>query len=177
MPDGVRPPLVRALVQLGLVVLVLVAVGALAGAVWEWVWTAPVGVVVDHKWVAADESNLRGQFSGTGWFVIVGAVAGLVAGALVALFLDQVPIATLVGVVVGSLLGVAVMYRVGVTLGPSDPVRAASSAREGAHLPAQLAVSGGSAWIAFPAGALVALSLVFLGLSAVHRDTERPEVA
>jgi hypothetical protein len=75
------------------------------------------------------------------------------------------------------MLGAALMYRVGVALGPSDPVRAASSAKEGAHLPAQLAVSGGSPWIAFPAGALVALALVFLGLSAVHRGTGRHEVA
>src|SRR4051812_21002279 len=126
MPDGVRPPLVRALVQAGLVVLVLAAAGALAGVVWGWVWTAPGGVVADHKWVASDEANLRGQFSSTGWYVIVGAVAGLVAGTLVALFLDQVPIATLAGVAVGSLVGAALMYRVGVALGPSDPVRAAS---------------------------------------------------
>jgi hypothetical protein len=170
MPDGLRP----ALVQAAIAVLVLAAAGALAGVVWEWAWSAPIGVVVDHKWVAEDEANLRGQFSGTGWYVIVGSVAGLLAGAVVALFVDRVPIATLIGVLVGSLLGALVMYRVGVALGPSDPTAAARTAKEGAHLQAQLAVSGGSPWIAFPAGALVALALVFLGLSAVHRDVARP---
>jgi hypothetical protein len=166
MPDRLRP----ALLQAGLAVLVLAVAGVLAGAVWEWVWTPPTGVVVDHEWVALDESSLRGQFSGTAWYVIVGAVAGLVGGAVAALFLDRVPLATLVGVVVGSVLGALLMYRVGIALGPGDPVHAAATADEGAHLPARLAVSGHSAWIALPAGALVALTLVFLGLSAVHRS-------
>ena len=173
MPDGLRP----ALVQLGIAVLLLAAAGALAGVVWEWVWTAPMGVVVDHKWVALDEENLRGQFTGTAWYVIVGAVAGLVGGALAALFLDRVPMATLVGVVLGSLLGALLMYRVGLALGPGDPVRAAATAKEGAHLPARLLVSGHSAWIALPAGALVALTLVFLGLSAVHHEVAGDDVA
>lgn len=166
MPDGLRP----ALAQAALAVLVLAVAGVLAGAVWEWVWTAPMGVVVDHKWVALDEANLRGQFSGTAWYVVVGAVAGLLGGAVAALFLDRAPLATLVGVVVGALLGALLMYRVGLALGPGDPVQAAAGAKEGAHLPARLAVSGHSAWIALPAGALIALTLVFLGLSAVHRD-------
>ncbi|HEU5036014.1 MAG TPA: hypothetical protein VFT70_03335 [Nocardioides sp.] len=171
MPDRLRP----ALVQAGLAVLVLAVVGVLAGVVWEWVWTAPVGVVVDHKWVALDEANLRDQFSGTGWYVVVAAVAGLVGGAVVALFLDRVPLATLLGVVVGSLLGAMLMYRVGLALGPGDPLQAAADAKEGAHVPAQLVVTGHSAWIALPAGALVALALVFLGLSTVHRSEIRTD--
>ena len=173
MPDRLRP----ALVQLALAVLVLAVTGVVAGAVWEWLWTAPDGVVVDHKWVALDEANLRGQFSGTAWYVVVGAVAGLLGGAVAALFLDRVPLATLIGVVVGSLLGALLMYRVGIALGPGDPLQAAAGAKEGAHLPARLAVSGHSAWIALPAGALIAVTLVFLGLSAVHRDARRDEVA
>jgi hypothetical protein len=62
------------------------------------------------------------------------------------------------------------MYYVGVGLGPSDPAQLALVAKDGTHLPAELTVSGRSPWIALPAGALVALALVFLGLSAVHRD-------
>jgi hypothetical protein len=166
MPDGVRP----ALVQLAIAVLVLCAAGALAGVVWEWVWSTPTGVVVDHKWVAESEASLRGQFSGTGWYVIVGSIAGLLAGAVVALFVDRYPFVTLAGVAVGSLLGAALMYRVGVALGPADAAHLARTAKEGTHLPAALSISGKSPWIAFPAGALVALALVFLGLSAVRRS-------
>jgi hypothetical protein len=169
MPDGLRP----ALVQLALAVLVLAVTGVVAGAVWEWLWTAPDGVVVDHKWVALDEANLRGQFSGTGWYIVVGSVAGLVGGALAALFLDRVPVATLAGVLLGALLGAALMYRIGVSIGPPDPAVAAAAAKDGTHIPAALSVSGHSAWVSLPAGALVALALVYLGLSAVSSSDRR----
>jgi hypothetical protein len=173
VPDRLRP----ALVQLGIVVLVLAGVGALAGVVWEWAWTAPVGVVVDHKWVAQDESNLRSQFSGTGWYVVVASVAGLLGGAVVALFVDRFPLVTLLGVVLGSVLGAWLMFRVGVALGPPDPTPLALTAKEGSHLPARLGVSRVSPLVALPAGALVAVALVFLGLSAAHRHTRDDVVA
>lgn len=184
MPDGVsdeassghgtvRPALVQAL----LAVVLLAAVGVVAGVVWEWLWTPPTGVVVDHRWTAVDEASLRGQFTATGWYVVVGGVAGLVGGALAALLLDRAPLVTLAGVVVGSALGAWLMYLVGRALGPGDPVAAARAAKEGAHLPAALTVSGASPFIALPTGALVALSLVFIGLSAAHRSSGADPVA
>lgn len=163
MPDRVSAR------QLALAVLVLVATGVAAGFVWEWLWSAPVGAVVDGAWVAQDEQNLRASFSGTGWYVVIAAVAGLVGGAVVALFLDRSPLVTLAGLTVGSALGGLVMYAVGVWLGPPDPVETARSAAEGATLPAALGVSGGTPFLAMPAGALVALTVVFLGLAARDR--------
>jgi hypothetical protein len=151
--------------QFVLAVLVLAGVGALAGVVWEWVWSPAVGVVADHQWVAEDEAGLRGQFSGTGWFVVVATVAGLVAGVVVALFLDRVPLLTLLAVVVGSVVGTWLMLHVGSALGPPDPDHLARTAKGGTHLPAQLEVSRRSPWIALPAGALVGLAVVFVGLS------------
>ncbi|MGB0098903.1 MAG: hypothetical protein WBP61_01355 [Nocardioides sp.] len=164
----------QSVVQLALAVLALAAAGVLAGVVWEWVWTAPLGSVVDQTWVAEDEESLRGVFSATGWYVVIGAVAGLLGGALVALFLDRSPLITLVGVVIGSALGAFLMLRVGVALGPADPVGLAESAREGAYLPAMLGVSGSTPFVALPAGALVALAMVFLGLSAAQREPAEP---
>jgi len=160
-----------ALVQLALAVAILAVAGVVAGVVWHWAWTPPSGAVVDHRWVAEDEASLRGQFSGTGWYVVVGSVAGLVAGALAALLLDRTPLLTLLGVVLGSVLGAWLMYLVGVALGPSDPAELARTAKDGTHLPAALSVSGASPFIALPAGALVAVALVFLGLSAVQRSS------
>jgi uncharacterized membrane protein YeaQ/YmgE (transglycosylase-associated protein family) len=155
-------------VQVVIGIAVLAGAGALAGVVWEWLWTPSVGVVVDHRVVAQDDAGLRNQFSATGWYVVVGTVAGLVAGAVVALFLDRVPLLTLVSVVVGSVLGGWLMIRVGNALGPPDPHHLALAAKDGTHLPAELTVSGRSPWIALPAGALVALALVFIGLSGVR---------
>lgn len=170
-----RASLRPALVQLILAVAVLAVLGVVAGAVWEWVWTAPKGVVVDHAWVADDEASLRGQFSGTGWYVVVASVAGLVGGAVVALFVDRFPLVTLLGVVLGSVLAAWLMYGVGVWLGPGDPQTLAHAAKDGTHLPGQLQVDHKSPWTALPAGALVALAMVFLGLSAAHRGAHDDE--
>jgi hypothetical protein len=180
MSDGLSSPAHRTSLRTGLVqfllaVLVLAGAGALAGVVWEWVWTPPVGVVVDHRWMAEDEAGLRGQFSGTGWFVVVATVAGLLAGAVVALFLDRVPLLTLLAVVVGSAAGTWLMLQVGAALGPSDPAKLALTAKDGTDLPGRLQVSRRTPWIAMPGGALVALALVFFGLPGWHhREWDDP---
>lgn len=155
----------RLALQLGLVVAALAAVGALAGVVWQWLWTPTVGVVVDHRWTAGDALGLQHEFSGTGWYVVVGLVAGLVAGIAVALLVDRVPLLTLAAVVVGSALAAWVMLLVGSALGPPDPAIAARTADDGTRLPMELSVTGRSPWIALPSGALVGLLVVFIGLS------------
>ena len=73
------------------------------------------------------------------------------------------------GVVVGSVLAGWVMYRVGVALAPPDPGPLARTARAGTRLPGTLKVSGASPFLALPAGALIGLIIVFVGL-ARHRE-------
>jgi hypothetical protein len=181
--EGERSDTRVAVLQFVLAVALLAAVGALAAVVWNWVWTPPVGVVSGHQWLAEDEASLRGQFASTGWFVVVAGLAGLLGGGLVALFLDRVPLLTLLAVVVGSVVATWLMLEVGAALGPPDPRHLALTAKEGTHLPAQLTVSAGaredlprflgflrhSPLIALPTGALVGLTLVFFGLSARAR--------
>jgi hypothetical protein len=155
----------RLAVQLGLAVVGLAAVGALAGAVWQWLWTPTVGVAMDHHWTAGDAIGLQHEFSGTGWYVVVGLVAGLVAGVAVALLVDRVPLLTLAAVVVGSALAAWLMLVVGTALGPADQDVVARTAADGTKIPMQLTVTGHSPWIALPSGALIGLLLVFIGLS------------
>ena len=160
----------RVLVELVVVVAVLAALGVAAGVVWEWVWTPTTGVVVDHRWGPADALGLQQQFSGTGWYVVIGVVAGLVGGVLVSLVADRVPLATLAAVVVGSALAAWLMLTVGTALGPADPQHLAKTAADGTRLPSALAVSGRSPWISFPVGALAGLAVVFIALSPRSRD-------
>lgn len=159
-PTGQRP----AWVDFVVIVTLFALAGVVGALVWEWVWTAPYGLVYDHQWVAEDEAALQGQFAGTGWYVVVASATGLLVGALVALFLDRAPLVTLAAVVVGSALATFLMVRIGLALGPADPQDLAANATDGTRLPAALTVSEWSPWIALPAGALVALALVFIGL-------------
>lgn len=161
-----RPYAVQAL----LVVATFALAGVVAGVVWEWAWTPPTGVVIHHQW-AQDESGLRGDFSGTGTYVAIAAVTGVVVGAAVAVLLDRSEVLTLVAALGGSLLAGWLMHRVGVALGPADPRTLAASAKPGTHLPGDLVVSGKSVLRAFPGGTLAGLTVVYLGLSR-HRANE-----
>jgi len=159
----------RVLLELGLVLAAFAVVGALAGVVWQWVWTPTVGVAVDHHWTAGDALGLQHEFSGTGWYVVVGVVAGLVTGVAVALLVDRVPLLTLAAVVLGSALAAWLMLVVGGALGPADQDVVARTAADGTKIPMQLTVTGRSPWIALPSGALLGLVFIFIGLSSRHQ--------
>ena len=75
----------------------------------------------------------------------------------------------------GSLLGAWLMLVVGTTLGPPDPATAARTADDGTRVPIELAVSGHSPYIALPAGALLGLCLVFIGLSPRRHGEPQPD--
>ncbi len=162
--SAVLPLVVRFVVVLACFALV----GALAGVLWEWLWTPPVGVVLHHKW-ALDERGLRGDFSGTASYVLIATAAGFLLGALAAFVLDRAEIVTLVAVVAGSVLAGWLMYRVGLALGPPDPRPLARTAEDLTALPGRLRVVGGSRYYAFPLGAMGGLVIVFLGLSRHRR--------
>jgi hypothetical protein len=158
-----------ALIQAAIAIVAFAVVGALAGVVWEWLWTPPNGVVVDHQWYVG-LAALREEFSGTGLYVVVASVAGLVTGSLCGLFLDRAELVTLAAVVVGAALAGWVMVLVGHALGPPDPQELAETARDRTPLPGDLRVTGNSAYIAFPAGAVLGLGPVLLVLA--RRDSD-----
>ena len=154
----------RALRQVLLVVVGFAVAGALAGVVWEWVWAPPSGVALGGEFLL-DGDGLRSEFSGTALYVVVATLAGLLLGVLVAVLSDRHELLTLVAVAVGSVLAGWLMLQVGTALGPPDPGPLASTAEDYTPLVDELRVSGRSPYIAFPAGALVGLIVVFIGLN------------
>ena len=162
---GVAP----AIAQAGIVVAVCAVAGALAGVVWEWLWTPPVGVAIHHEWLVG-LSGLRSEFTATGLYVVVASFAGLLVGVLCGLFLDRAELVTLAAVVVGAVLAGWIMVQVGQALGPPDPRQLAKSAAERTRLPSDLRIAGKSPYVAFPAGATLGLAVVLLGLTKRHAD-------
>lgn len=161
--------LVPVLVQAVIVLVAFAGAGVLAGVVWEWWWTPPVGVVVDGEWLLG-LGGLRAEFSATGVYVVVASVAGLVVGALCGLFLDRAELVTLAAVVAGAVLAGWVMTEVGHALGPPDPRALAEAARNGTRLPGDLRIAGTSPYVAFPVGATLGLAVVLLGLTKRHAE-------
>ena len=145
------------------------AAGALAGVVWEAWWTPPVGVVRDHEWYV-DFFQSRDLFSATAIYVVVGVIGGLLVGLVSAFFVDRIELLTLATVAVGSLLAGWLMLRVGLALAPPDPRVVARTAAENARVPGTLELSGDWPFGAFPAGAMLGVAVIYIGLTASRRS-------
>lgn len=146
------------------VVAVLVAGGAVAGVVWELLWTPPPGVALAERF-SLTSSGLTESFAGTALYVLVAVATGLLLGAVVALRADGAELVTLGAVVLGSLLAAAVMAVVGAALGPPDADDAARGLEDYAPLRQDLRIEGVGPYLAFPSGALLGAGTVFLSLS------------
>ena len=151
-----KPALLRCLA----VLTVFVGVGALAGWLWEVIWTPPMGVVFHDTWFL-DPPGPDYAFSGTALYVLIGAGVGLLLGVAAAWRAGH-ELLTLATVLVGSALAGWVMFAVGHALGPPDPSVVAEGMDDYARLPGALVLAGAPAWLAVPVGALTGLTVVYL---------------
>ena len=135
-------------------------VGALGGWLWYRLWDVPHGVVSGHQWYTS-EAGLRDDFAGTGLYVAISVLAGLLLGGLAAWFLDRSELVTLVAVIGGSVLAAYVMLRVGYHLSPADPHELARSAADGTRLDGALRVDSWPPKGAFTFGAVLGLAVVY----------------
>jgi hypothetical protein len=136
------------------------ATGLGAGWMWHELWQSSDGVVFQHDWYA-DGDALRQDFSGTALYVLVAAGCGLVLAAVLAFVAAARPVLLVVLCVAGSVLAAWLMLRLGEWLGPTDPHQLAKTADDGTHLPSALRVSGFPPLLAFSAGSLAAVGVVF----------------
>lgn len=167
-PTGARP-VRRAAAVVGL----FLVAGALAGVVWELLWTPPSGIVLEGQF-SLTSSGMTQTFGGTALYALIGGLGGLVLGAAAALRADGAELLTLAAVAVGALLAVPVMALVGVTLGPPDADEAARGQEDYTLLQQDLRVEGAGAYLAFPSGALLGAAGVFLALSRRGGDETGP---
>lgn len=158
-------------VQAGGIVVLFAVVGVAGGFLVERLCDPPEGMVYQHHWqrgllslkpLLLAQNADQGVFDGVAWFAVVAIVAGLLLGAVAALFLARAELVTLAAVVVGGVVGGLIMYAVAVHAAPPDPSRLARTATQGTVLPDTLRL--GSRWIVLtvPGGALVSLAGVFL---------------
>lgn len=178
-PD-VQPPAVRRVVSVLALGLVL---GVLGGVVWEFLWTPPTGAAYEGRWMP-DVEGVRMLVDATAWFVVVGAVYGLIYGAVVAALLRGREVLTLVTLLVGALLAAWVTQQVGQWLGPPDADALARDMGDLEPLVSNLELGSSSAsWWPdflgsparlFPAiGAMVAVAVVYLGTKAPEDRRDR----
>lgn len=161
----------RHLMVLTALVLAGAASAVLTGWLWEWLWTPPTGAAWAGKWYLDRQGQLD-DVSATGWFTVVGLVAGILLGAVAARFVRAAPLVVLAGVVLGALVHAWVMYQVGHLLGPEDPHAIARTAGDWEPIVSDLRLAGVDHWwwpfastaaLAPAVGALISLVGIFLG--------------
>jgi hypothetical protein len=170
----------RSLLFAAAVVVAYLVAGAVAGVVWEWLWTPPTQVVQQHQLFYTDYGSLRQVFTGTGLYALVAAVTAALLALATGLLTRRHELLVLAAVTLGSLGAAWTMHVVGVALGPPDPAVIAKTAADGTHVSAQLVVNGKSPYLVWPMVSLFVLALVFFawpGGRARHRGDERTEPA
>jgi hypothetical protein len=161
------PAIVRTVLM---VLLAYAVVGALAGAVWELVWTPPGQVIARHQVFFDSYASLRRVFTGTGWYAVVGFVASALVSLVVCLLTRHRALLTLALVIVGSAIGAVVMLKVGTSLGPPDPASIAAHTVKRTPVLGALTVDGTShlgiksPYLVWPTASLLVLAVVFMVL-------------
>ncbi|MGH8869795.1 MAG: ABC transporter permease [Actinomycetes bacterium] len=134
----------RADIRAGLVVAVaLAAAGVLVGAAWAW-WAPRLVAVVGEQGVFLADPEGQGPITVDARFALLGALAGLVSGAVVFLALAHRGVAAAIGLAVGGLAGSLVAWRLGLWLGPEAVSVAARGAAAGTRIdvPVELRATG-----------------------------------
>jgi hypothetical protein len=176
-----RSGTVRAIFVVLEVLVAYAIVGLIAGFVWEAVWTPPAQTVQQHQIFYDDYASLRRGFTGTGLYVVVAVIASAVTALLVALLSRGRELLMLVAVLLGSALAAAVMWKVGIARGPSDPTAIMKTAADGTKVSGNLVVSGRTPYVAWPMTSLFVTALVFMGWSggrsspAARGPADQPE--
>lgn len=160
----------------------LLVLGLLCGVLWSLV-ASPAEFTKVSNGASMDEDQIGRQFAVDGWYVVIGALAGLGAGLVLAWKRSRDPLLTTVLLVVGSVLAAVVMALVGHLLGPGDPRAALRAAKVGGHVPQRLDVGlrpvrpfgpylrdTAALYLCWPVGALAGALFVLLG-----RAPERPD--
>lgn len=142
------------------VLAVLAALGTLAGVLW-WVLVEPAELTrAPGGAVALGELELGKRFAADGWYAVLAAVAGFLAGVGLTWWRSRDYRVTTVLLVVGAMLAAGVMAGVGWLLGPEPPELALRGQPRGATAPAQLVVDALPVYLLWPIGALAGALMV-----------------
>jgi hypothetical protein len=148
-------PVPDAVVVLG----VFVVLGILCGLLW-WLLVDPAMFTKFKTGAGMGELELSKQFDSDGWYAVIAAVTGVVAGSLLTWWRSRDFLLTTVLMVVGSAIAAAVMAETGHLLGPPDPRPILAAAAVGTRVPVQLSVTAKASYLVWPIAALVGALLV-----------------
>ena len=142
--------------------------GALAGAAWPAVVDLPVYVVHADGRASTSERGLTAIFGADAWFCVLGAVTGLLLGAVAWWRLRGLGWPVVLVTTVTAVAAALVCWWVGTALGPADFTTRLATALPGDVVPIGLELRAGASLLVWP---FVAVLPVLLA-SSLGRDEE-----
>jgi hypothetical protein len=152
--------------------------GVVAGLVGGWAWAAladpPKALITRRGAFLVSEVSYDHQVTVTLWFLVVGVVGGLVAGAVIGLIgRRHGPVAVVAAVLMSAVAtGLAAWSGIN-AFGPDGPQPHASAV--GDLVPTALSISSDVAYLGWPVGAVLGVLIVTAALPAGAFKTARGE--
>jgi hypothetical protein len=146
-----------------------VVLGVIAAVVW-WQLTPLAEYTRTATNAEMDEQQLGVQVSTDGWYLTIAAIGGLLSGIALLSLRRRDPVAMVLLVTLGSLLGGWLMIRVGLMLGPADPKDVLPHAAVGGKVPLQLKPHAVGVIYAWPITALLGAVGVVWGTDDSRRS-------
>jgi hypothetical protein len=169
---AVRPPAARPLVTDAVVVVgVLLLLAVVAGLLWPQL-VEPVRYVRTRQGIVSDEVALARQFDDDGWYVVLAAVGGALAGGVLTWWRSRDPVATVLLLLVGAVAAAWVMAQVGTAVGPPSPETVLADADVGAAAAAQVQVHALAAYFVWPIAVLFGAVVVLWSRRWSPRDPQ-----
>ncbi len=145
--------------------------GVPAGIMWPRLSDPPSGVVSSGG-VFFGESELNSQVGVTLWFLVGGALLGLVAGLAVGWLGSRRGMATVFGVLALAAAACSVSYWTGVHVFGPDQRAQLATAREGSRITAAVGVDTFIAFLGWPIGALTGGLAAMAAWPRVHTNSD-----
>jgi hypothetical protein len=152
-----------------------VVLGLVSGVVW-WLLVEPAYFTKTAGGTQMSELDLGRRFDAVGWYVVIAAVGGFLAGLGLTWWRSRDHRLTTALVALGSAVSAVLSARVGGALGPGDPEVALRDAARGTRVPAELDPGGPVAYLVWPIAVLLGALMVLWSTSRVGATdlTEAP---
>jgi hypothetical protein len=150
---------------------ILLVLGVLCGVLW-WLVVPPAEFTKGADGASMGELDLGKQFAADGYYVVVAALAGLLAGIALTWWRSRDPLVTTLLLVVGSALAATAMTITGHQLGPGATAAALRTATVGDKVPEPLDVDAFAVYLSWPVSVLVGAGVVLLGRTVEPRPAE-----
>ena len=139
----------------------MAVLGLVCGFIWAQV-VEPAQLIRFETGVGQDELQLSRVFDADGWYALIAAVAGLLAGLGFGLWRTRDPLATVLLALAGCVAAALLMWRLGHLLGPDNPAAMLQQAPVGTHADVPLKRPEWPIFLAWPVSALSGMLVALL---------------